>query len=59
MSDKLYDFSEIEAALNAELDEADALILERWREHLKKSPVTGSVPELVDMPVPADSEDDS
>ena len=36
-----FDFTEIEAAFNADQDEADAIILERWDAHLKKHPVKG------------------
>jgi len=35
------DLTEIEAAFNQDQDEADALILERWREHLKVHPEKG------------------
>ena len=41
-----FDFTEIEAAFNADQDEADALILERWDAHLKKHPVKGKAPKL-------------
>jgi len=36
-----HDFSEIEAAFNADQDEVDAIVLERWKAHLKKRPVKG------------------